>query len=195
MWTTLRSQTIHKSQWFRATQNAPQEWNQLGFSRDGEDPELNVFLAPLAPAQIQDQQNRNDTPSSTRLIIDRMILDLGKWSFYTSFLSLITKEPTPTWWEALEGSRQGPSGIQYVIITYDLSAWWYSNPSCINQRHSKCVSNINSIISYLSCDLEYKSPARPQAQDQTFRVAASARLPSSPEVESNIKPSNQDHRS
>jgi len=42
----------------------------------------------------------------------------------TSIWSLITKPPTPTWWEAFAGSKKGSSGIQYVSIRYVSSAWW-----------------------------------------------------------------------
>lgn len=41
----------------------------------------------------------------------------------------MTNPPTPTWCDALAGSMQGPSGIQYVNITYPGSAWWYRKPS------------------------------------------------------------------
>jgi hypothetical protein len=47
----------------------------------------------------------------------------------TSFFSLMTNPPTPTWCDALSGSMQGPSGIQYVNIKYPRSAWWYWKPS------------------------------------------------------------------
>lgn len=65
----------------------------------------------------------------------------GKWynttirtnNSYTSLFSLTTNPPIPTWCEALAGSMQGPSGIQYVSITYPRSAWWYWKPSW-NQR-------------------------------------------------------------